>query len=144
MKISFILLLKLLKEIMVLRFLFLLFMLQKALCITYLVLKPLNRMVELKERINTYWMLVKPFYINPNYLSHVVFLINRVTTPLLQNQSPYQLLHDNMSVFKVFGSLWYASNIQSNRTKLDPKGIKVVFLGIQVRCERLCFVWSNL
>lgn len=57
---------------------------------------------------------------------HAVFLINRVTTPLLNNKSPFQLLYDTKHdpiVFKVFGSLCFASTLQAHKTKLQPKGI---------------------
>jgi hypothetical protein len=63
---------------------------------------------------------------------YATFLINRVYTPLLDHKSPYQLLHDSIpdkSVFKVFGSLCYASTLLSHRTKLDPRARKSVFLG---------------
>jgi hypothetical protein len=63
---------------------------------------------------------------------HATFLINRVPTPLLHNLSPYQLLYDSIpdiNVFKVFGSLCYASTLQSHRTKLDFRARKCVFLG---------------
>jgi hypothetical protein len=63
---------------------------------------------------------------------HAVFLINRVTTPLLNNKSPFQLLYDIIPdpiVFKVFGSLCFASTLQAHRTKLQPKARKSVFLG---------------
>jgi hypothetical protein len=63
---------------------------------------------------------------------YATFLINRVPTPLLNHKSPYQLLHDSIpdkSVFKVFGSLCYASSLNSHRTKLDSRARKSVFLG---------------
>jgi hypothetical protein len=53
---------------------------------------------------------------------HATFIINRVTTPLLHNQSPYQKLHHtipDLHSFKVFGCLCYATTLQQNRTKLD-------------------------
>jgi transposase InsO family protein len=65
-------------------------------------------------------------------VSHAVFLINRVTTPLLHHKSPYQMLHDSIpdpNVFKVFGCLCFASTLQAHRTKLQPKARKAVFLG---------------
>jgi hypothetical protein len=49
---------------------------------------------------------------------HVVFLINRVPSPLLKNQSPYFVLHHqlpNLNYFKVFGCLCYASTLQNHR-----------------------------
>jgi hypothetical protein len=56
--------------------------------------------------------LPKPFW---SYaLLHATFLINRVSTPILHNQSPYQALYNktpDISLFKVFGSLCFASTI---------------------------------
>jgi hypothetical protein len=65
-------------------------------------------------------------------LLHVVFLINRVSTPLLQGQSPYYMLHQKLpdiNTFKVFGCLCHASSLQSHRTKLQARARKTVFLG---------------
>jgi hypothetical protein len=65
-------------------------------------------------------------------LLHATFLINRVSTPLLQNKSPYQVLHNHvpdLSQFKVFGSLCFASTLSCHRSKLDPRARKSIFLG---------------
>jgi hypothetical protein len=65
-------------------------------------------------------------------LLHATFLINRVSTPLLQNKSPYKVLHNHvpdLSQFKVFGSLCFASTLSCHRSKLDPRARKSIFLG---------------
>ncbi|KAK2459095.1 putative mitochondrial protein [Trifolium repens] len=65
-------------------------------------------------------------------VSHAVFLINRVTTSLLDNKSPHQLLYDSIpdiSLYKVFGCLCFASTLDSHRSKLDSRARKCVFLG---------------
>jgi hypothetical protein len=65
-------------------------------------------------------------------LLHAVFLINRVSTPLLQGQSPYYRLYHKLpdiNTFKVFGCLCHASSLQSHRTKLQARARKTVFLG---------------
>jgi hypothetical protein len=65
-------------------------------------------------------------------LLHATFLINRVPTPILLNQSPYQVLHNtipDLSHFKVFGSLCFASTLTAQRGKLDPRARKSLFLG---------------
>jgi len=52
---------------------------------------------------------------------HVVFLINRVPTLVLNNKSPYQVLYNTLpdiNSFKIFGCLCYASTLQAHRTKL--------------------------
>jgi hypothetical protein len=63
---------------------------------------------------------------------HAVFIINKIPTPILQNRSPHELMHGalpDLQILKVFGSLVYASTLQNNRTKLDPRGRKCIFLG---------------
>ena len=63
---------------------------------------------------------------------HVVFLINRVTTPILHHKSSYHVLYDKVldsDLFKVFGCLCFASTIQSHRTKLQSRARKYIFLG---------------
>jgi hypothetical protein len=76
--------------------------------------------------------LPKPFW---SYATtHVVFIMNRVPSPILNNQSPYFLLHKkrfDLHQLKVFGSLAYASTIQSHRMKLDSGARKCVFLGFK-------------
>jgi hypothetical protein len=65
-------------------------------------------------------------------VSHAVFIMNRIPTPLLQNQSPYYLLHNSepdIHTLKIFGSLVFASTLQAHRSKLDPKAKKCIFLG---------------
>jgi len=64
---------------------------------------------------------------------HVVFLINRITIPLLHHKSPFQILYDklpNISSFKVFGFLCYVSSLQAHKTKLQTRARKKCFLGL--------------
>jgi len=63
---------------------------------------------------------------------HAVFIMNRVPSPLLQNQSPYFLLHKmqpDLHQLKVFGSLAYASTLQAHISKLASRARKCIFLG---------------
>jgi hypothetical protein len=65
-------------------------------------------------------------------VSHVVFIINRVPSLVLQNQSPYFLLKGtlpDLHSLKVFGSLVFTSTLLSHRTKLTPRARKCIFLG---------------
>ena len=73
-----------------------------------------------------------PKYFWPYAAVHVVFIMNRVPSPILQNQSPYFLPHKmqpDLHQLKAFGSLAYASTLQAQRSKLDSKARKCVFLG---------------
>lgn len=68
-------------------------------------------------------------------ISYGAFIINRVNTPLLNNQSPYHILHNkppDINQLKVFGSLCYASTLSNQRTKLDTRARKSLFLGYVV------------
>jgi len=63
---------------------------------------------------------------------HVVFLINRVSTPLLNNHSPYFILYNQLpdiNLFNIFGCLCYASTLHNHRTKLQSRAKKTIFLG---------------
>ena len=58
--------------------------------------------------------------------------MNRVPSPILNNQTPYFLLHNqnaDMHQLKVFGSLAYASTLQAHRVKLASRARKCIFLG---------------
>nr|KYP43110.1 Retrovirus-related Pol polyprotein from transposon TNT 1-94 [Cajanus cajan] len=68
-----------------------------------------------------------------NYaIGHAVHLINRLPTRFLQQNSPYYVLYSekpDFSHLKVFGCLAFASTLSHNRTKLEPRSRKCMFLG---------------
>jgi len=60
------------------------------------------------------------------------YIINRIPTPVLQKQSPYQVLYlkePDYNIFKVFGSLCYANTPQHARHKFSPRAEPTVFIG---------------
>jgi len=66
---------------------------------------------------------------------HAVFTMNKVPSPVLNNKSPYFLLHDqnpDLYQLKVFGSLAYASTLQANIIKLALEQGSVFFLVIRL------------
>jgi hypothetical protein len=63
---------------------------------------------------------------------HANYLINRIPTPILHNKAPYELIFNkplNLQDLMVFGTLTYASTLESHGTKLEPRGRKFIFLG---------------
>jgi len=63
---------------------------------------------------------------------HVVFLLNRIPTKILQNRSSHEVLYGqvpDLSQLKVFGCLSYASTLPINKHKFDPRAKKCAFLG---------------
>jgi len=64
--------------------------------------------------------------------AQAVYLINRLPYVILNNKSPYELLHKLPPTYldlKFFGSLSFASSLENNRTKLEPRSRKCVFIG---------------
>lgn len=64
-------------------------------------------------------------------VTHVVYIRKRLTSLILDHQSPYFLLfnelHD-LEALKIFKTLVYVFTLQSHITKLDYRGRKCVFL----------------
>lgn len=63
---------------------------------------------------------------------HVVYLINRVPTKILNNKSSYEVLYGevpDLSNLKVFGCLSYESTLPVNRHKFNSRDKKCAFLG---------------
>lgn len=61
--------------------------------------------------------------------------INRTPTPLLNNQSPYEVLFSSSPSYahlKVFSCLCSVSTLKHNRTKLDPMAEKCIFIGYPI------------
>ena len=61
-----------------------------------------------------------------------VYLINRMPTAILQDQSPFQVLHNvspSYEHLKTFGCLCFASTLKRQRDKLQPRANPCIFLG---------------
>lgn len=67
-------------------------------------------------------------------VSTACFLINRMPSSVLQGDIPYQVLFPTKPLFpvapRIFGSTCFVRDVRPNRTKLDPKSVKCVFMGI--------------
>jgi len=61
---------------------------------------------------------------------HAIFIINLLPSTAIQFKIPYELLFRqklDMSIFKVFGCLCFASTITNNKDKFDPEVENVYF-----------------
>jgi len=64
----------------------------------------------------------------------VVYLINRLPSIVINYKTPYELIYKSPPTYlnlKTFGSLCFASTLDGNRTKLELKVRKCVFLGFK-------------
>ena len=67
-------------------------------------------------------------------IKHVVFLINRVPSPVIKNKTPFELLFNqkpDFSIIKVFGSLCYSSTHHPLK-KFDPQYRRVISWGFKM------------
>ena len=78
--------------------------------------------------------------------AHAVYLINRLPSVILNNKSLYELLHKLPPTYldlKIFGSLSFASSLENNRTKLEPRARKCVFIGYKTRIKGYVLLDTN-
>lgn len=65
-------------------------------------------------------------------VASVAYLINRLPSPILKDDTPFHVLHEkeaNYVPLKTFGCLAYAATLQSSRNKFSPRAIPSVFMG---------------
>jgi len=75
---------------------------------------------------NSYWSYA---------ISHAIHLINKLPSIILNGKSPYELLHETPPMYlnlKVFGSLCFTCTLENNKTKLQPRSRKCIFLGYKI------------
>ena len=71
-----------------------------------------------------------------------MFLINRISSPLLQNLSPFELLYNKASKhedFKPFGCLCYVLTLKQGHHEFDPRASPCVFLGFKLGVKGYIF-----
>lgn len=111
------------------------FTISKALFIKRDVLILLNKIMWLRESTNTFSMWLD--HLNFNFFWSdckltAVHLINRISTPLLHNKSPYKFIFQKQldyTYLKTFGLLAYVSTNSHTWSKFNPRFIPCVFLG---------------
>ena len=62
----------------------------------------------------------------------VAFLINKLPSPLLKQNTPHQVLYcsaPDYSILRSFGCLAIAATLNSERNKLSPRAVHFVFVG---------------
>ena len=67
-------------------------------------------------------------------VQHTIYLINQIPTPILYDESPFQLLYGDvpdLTELKPFGYLCYAATIHAGRHKFDARARKCVFIGFK-------------
>jgi len=60
------------------------------------------------------------------------FLINRLPSPLLKQNTPYQVLHGfapDYSILRSFGCLAFGATLAFERNKFSPRAVPFVFVG---------------
>lgn len=74
------------------------------------------------------------------------YLINRTPSPLLHQETPYQLLYGQQVDYRhlgVFGDLCYASTLPSYRTKFDPRAVTCIFVGYLLSSKDIDYMILN-
>ena len=73
-----------------------------------------------------------PLYLWGECVLTAVHIINRLSSPILNNKSPFEKLYGKIPSYehlKVFSCLCFASTLIHDRTKFDPRFVPCVFLG---------------
>jgi len=67
---------------------------------------------------------------------HVVYRINRIHSPIISNKCPYEKLCFDVSdigSLRIFRCLCFTSTFENNRSKLDSRARKRIFLVLKQR-----------
>jgi len=77
-------------------------------------------------------------------IMHDVHLLNRVPSSVISNKCPYEKLYtiaSDISNLCIFGCLCFASTIENNRNKHDPRAKRCIFLGFKAGTK--CYIVSH-
>lgn len=72
-----------------------------------------------------------PHYFFWEAILHVTYIINSLSTPILNWDIPYERLYQtkhDMSFLKVFGNLCFSTNFEPHKNKLDRRIAKYIYL----------------
>jgi len=79
-------------------------------------------------------------------VSYVVYIINRLPSTVINYKTPYELLYKTPPTYlnlRIFGSLCFASTLENNRTKLEPRARKCVFFGFKTGIKGYVLLDTN-
>ena len=116
-----------------------------------------NKIIFLKGNINVYKMLPEIYFFFqfgwPKIywcyaMAHVIHIINRFPSITLNKKTPCEMLRNLPPMyfkFKIFICLCFATTLENDRIKLEPRFRKrYFFLAIKLESKVMCYLMINL